>query len=297
MKYLCKHKSLLALIMELRTRPSGSTSGSIDESVYTVGSASKWREDTTRYMRIKVVDTQDMFPSIDLPNEATSLVIPEWNDSQWLINIDIRSTLYDNKVKTLIQKIRKICIADVSMTEVIVDGFMDSLLHVLCFDDYPCFLYPQYSYSAHIGMNNRTISAKSSFSVLSEKNKIMLVIEGKTVTSATYANNWKEDQVMGELFVAVHNFVTKSNNIKYPVNIYAVRVIGTLFTFYKTVATLDYIRESARLGVSVYNDMVVQRHPPVEDDPSKLTAYDICDLEDRMQILKGLCSIRRFITV
>ena len=310
--------SLVVVIMELRSRPSSSTSYSADESVYTVGSASKWREDTTQHMRIKVVDVQDMFPSINLPSEAMSLVIPEWNNSQWLMSVDIKSSPYDNKIKTLIQKIRNVCIASISMTafscrsskyekfecnlkyerlRVIVDGFMDSLLHILCFDDYPCFLYPQYNYSAHIGRNNRTINAKSDFSVLSEENKIMLVIEDKTVTSATYANNWKEDQVMGELFVAVHNFVSKSNNVEYPVNIYAVRVIGTLFTFYKTVATLDYIKESARLGMSVHNDMVVQRHPFVEDNPSKLTAYDICRSEDRTHILRCLCSIRKFITV
>ena len=214
-------------------------------------------------MKIKVIDVQDMFSNINLPDEAMLLVLQEWNNSQWLMNLDIKSAPYSNKIKTLLQKIRNICIANISMsmTEVIIDGFIDSLLHILCFDDYPCFLYPQYNYSANIGTNNRTINAKSDFSVLSEENKIMLVIEDKTATSATYANNWKEDQVMGELFVAVHNFVTKSNNVKYPVNIYAVRVIArTLFTFYKTVATLEYIKESARLGMSVHNDMVVERH-------------------------------------
>ena len=77
--------------------------------------------------------------------------------------------------------------------------------------------------------------------------------------------------------------------------VYAVRVIGTKFTFYRAIATLDYIKESARLGLSIDNEMVVQRCPLVEDDPSGLTAYNICDQTDRMRILECLCSIRKSI--
>jgi hypothetical protein len=49
---------------------------SINESVFTVESASKWKEDTTRYMKIKVVDVHSMFSDIDLSCEAELLVIP-----------------------------------------------------------------------------------------------------------------------------------------------------------------------------------------------------------------------------
>lgn len=79
------------------------------------------------------------------------------------------------------------------------------------------------------------------------------------------------------------------------ISVYAVRVIGTKFTFYRADATLEYIKESARLGISIESEMVVQRYPPVEDDPSGLTAYDICDKNGRMRILECLCSIREYI--
>jgi hypothetical protein len=73
------------------------------------------------------------------------------------------------------------------------------------------------------------------------------------------------------------------------------------FTFYKTAATIEYIRESAkgtpipvlqRRGLMetsptlsfrfspLENSMEVQRHPRVEDDPSQLTAYDICKIQN-----------------
>jgi hypothetical protein len=120
--------------------------------------------------------------------------------------------------------------------------------------------------------------------------------EDKVVTSATYANNWKEDQVMAELFAAVHYVVRNPKTVlTYPIIVYAVRVIGTKFTFYKASATLDYIKETARRGMALETEMVVQRYPLVEDDPSRLTAYDICSLNDRMRILECMCSIRKWI--
>ena len=289
----------------LRPRPPESpnySSEGISESAFTVESASRWKKNTTQYMRIKVIDVDidEMFPGTrtDLPDEGKSLIIPEWTNGDWLQDVEIQTLQYNNKIKTLIAKIRKVHLSErMNITETLIDGFMDSLLHILCFDDYPCFLYPQYDYSAQIGPNNRTVKAKPDFGVLSNSNRIMLVIEDKTTTSAIYSNNWKEDQVMGELFTAVHHVVTKSNTkMTYPVNVYAVRVIGTKFTFYKSIATLEYIKESAKLGFSIEeNEMKVERYPPVEDEPSMLTAYNICNIDDRMRILECLCSIRKSI--
>ena len=273
------------------------SSESQNESVFTVDSASQWKPATTKYMNIRVTDVQELFPKKDLPNEAKPLMIVEWTDGRWLRDVDIKTAPYKNQIKTLIRKVRKVFLSEEeSITEVIVDGFMQSLLNILYFDDYPCSLYPQYDYAANIGPDNHKVKAKPDFSVFSDEDKIMLVIEDKTVTSATFSNNWKEDQVIGELFAAVHYVVRKSKTkLTYPIIVYAVRVIGTKFTFYKAEANLEYIKESARLGVSINNEMVVQRYPCVEEDPSELTAYDICNLDDRILILECLCSIRKWI--
>ena len=81
-----------------------------------------------------------------------------------------------------------------------------------------------------------------------------------------------------------------SRDIKFQVNIYAVRVVETRFTFYKTVATLEYIKETSKNGKAVNHEMIVERYPKVEKD--QLTAYDICNSKDRVRILQCLCSIR-----
>lgn len=290
--------------MELRAR-SGSVSYSDDRSVgnftaYSLESkpASKWKDDDIENFRIKVIDVQDMFPHIDiLPSEAQSLVVPEWENGNWLFSVDIRSLPCNDKVKTIIAKLRKIHMAlssGINITEDHVDGFMDSLLHLLCFDDYPCSVYPQYKHVARI--KNHKITAKPDFSVLSEDNKILLVVEDKisSPAGASAANYWMEPQVLGELFVAIHNAVASRRSVTYPVSIYAVRVVDTIFTFYRASATLEYIKETAKNGEAASNELTVDRYPKVEQD--RLVVYDILNRKDRLRILECLCYIRNNIS-
>ncbi len=238
--------------MELRHR-SGSLSYSSDGrssiafTVDSIESTSKWKDSTVRHLNVQVTNVSEMFSSCVLSHEALQLIIPEWIDGTWLVKEDIPMLPHARKVKSLIAKIREVHIASTVISEMYVDGFMSTLLQILCFDDYPCLLYPQYSYSTKVGPNSHTVNAKSDFSVIYNKHQILLVVEDKTTSNASRANNWKEDQVLGELFVAVH----KADN--YPVSMYAIRVVGTLFTFYKAVATNEYILETARNGTAVQN--------------------------------------------
>lgn len=284
--------------MDMRRRPNvnySDESSNQEHEVITirdVRSTSSWNKHTTRLLNIVVQDVPQMFSGVSLYNEAKMLIMPEWKDENWLGIVDIKSLQYTNKVKSLISKIKNIYIASTGLTEMLVDGFMDSLLHILGFDDYPCLVYPQYQYFAYVGPDNHAIKAKPDFSVLYGTSQILLIVEDKTVTSATLANNWKEDQVLGELFVAVHNVAARTKDMQYPWSIYAVRVIGTLFTFYKATATDEYIMSSAQGAPTCSMD--VQRFPRVEKSP-RLTAYDICIDVDRLHILECMCSIRLFI--
>jgi hypothetical protein len=247
--------------MELRHR-SGSIDYSNDsrtDTVFTVGSiesASKWGDSTVKHLNILVKDVSEMFLDCTLNDEAMQLTIPEWKNGNWLLAEDISSMKHANRVKSLIAKIREVYIASTTISEMYVDGFMSTLLQILHFDDYPCLLYPQYTYSTKIGPRNHTVNAKSDFSVLYNKHQILLVIEDKTTSNANLTNNWKEDQVIVELFVAVHKAE------EFPASVYAVRVVGTLFTFYKAIATEEYILETAKQGFAVKSNMTVQRYPP-----------------------------------
>ena len=263
-----------------------------------IKSTSNWDDTVTSSLKIKVSDApyENMFEcDSSLFEEAEMLLIPDWHDDKWLEHIDISLLKFDNKIKTVIGKIKSISIAKNSITEMVVDGFMDSLLHILRFDDYPCYMFPQYEYSATVGYNH-TIRAKSDFGIVSQQSKVVLVVEDKTMNNASYTNNWRESHILGELFVAVHNVTSKMVNKVYPVNIYAIRVVGTLFTFYRTVATLEYVKETAK-NFPTNTTMIVQRYPLVDDEPSGLVKYNICNIQDRAMILKCMCSIQRFMSV
>lgn len=284
-----------------------------EEEFTDILSTSNWKQNMTKLLKIDVKDCelQAMFDTAPLSKQCEKLVLSQWTTGDWLLTVS-------DKIKTLIGKIRYVYLTQSRMKEMYVDGFMDSMLHILSFDDYPCFMYPQYEYSTTIGEDNR-ITAISDFGIVSESHKMLIVIEDKTMNNASYSNNWKEDQILGELFVAVHNTVETTSGIQYPLHIYAIRVVGTLFTFYRAIGTLDYIKESSRetgglladfLNTSLHTEdlqntsrwsvsetsMVVQRHPAVLDDPSQLTAYDFCVAEQRLIILKCMTAIKQFVS-
>lgn len=259
------------------------------ENIVDIKSANEWDEHTIKVLKINVVDVDEMF------YQLASDDILNWSDDMWAKNIDINDLAVDNKIKTLINKVRNIYLAKSRLAESYVDGFVDSLLHILGFDDYPCNIYIQHEYNIRIGPKNFSIIAKPDFSVVSAISKMIIVIEDKTMKNANYGNNWKEDQVLGELFVAAHNRVYENQNIKYPIEIYAVRVVGTLFTFFKADVTLEYIKETAK-HLPITSSMIIQRHPKVIDDPSKLTAYDFCKVDDRIKIINSMNAIKSFLT-
>lgn len=267
-----------------------------EDDTMDIKSTSYWKKETTLSLKINSVDCsmEEMFNNnILLKEEAEKLILPDWIDGNWLLSVNLEKIRLPNKIKTLIAKIKYIYIAQSTMKEMYVDGFMDTFLHFLEFDDYPCLMYPQYEYFADIWEEEQHIIAKSDFGILTEKHKMVIVIEDKTMENAKYSNNWKEDQILGELFVAVHDTVRNYKDITYPINIFAIRVVGTLFTFYKTIVDKEYVKETLK-GYPKDNYMIVQRHPNVLDE-TYLTAYDICDKNDRKNILKCMSSIKDFL--
>lgn len=68
---------------------------------------------------------------------------------------------------------------------------------------------------------------------------------------------------------------------------HAIRVVGTMFTFYKAVAMKEYIIETAKSGKAVQNKIVVYS--------VRLNAFDICNVNDRKNIIECMCSIRNLV--
>ncbi|KAI9307941.1 hypothetical protein BJ944DRAFT_261118, partial [Cunninghamella echinulata] len=230
---------------------------------------------TSTLFKINTIDCnmEEMFNknNILLDEETKKLLLPEWLDEDWLLKLDLDElNIPDGRIKTLLGKIQYVVKAQRPRKGFYVDGYMSTFLPLLGFDTYPLYMYPQYEYSADIFDEQRL-------------HKMVIVIEDRTVINATYSNNWKEDRILGELFIAVHDTVKNYKDVTYLINIFAIRVVGTLFTFFKTIVGEDYVMET------------LKGYPKNSSMEPYLTAYDVCNISDRENILKCMLSIKNFL--
>lgn len=249
-------------------------------------STSSWTSNDLRDYNIEVINI-NKFPKFNII--CKELIIQEWKDEDWLdkciisnINVSENKKI-NNDIKTFIDKIKNIQKYKYIINEVYVDGFMNTMLGILGFDSYPCEYFPQYILQAEFGEMNQKIISKSDFGIISKfNNSAMLVIEDKTMSNANFNNSWKEAQVVGEIFVALHN-----KNFK---TVYGVRVVHTLFTFYKSTIDDNYKISNLR-GIFKQGKLIIERFPPISSTELSLNALDICIYEQRIQILEHLSFI------
>lgn len=91
-------------------------------------------------------------------------------------------------------------------------------------------MYSQYEYYADIWEYEQHVKAKFDFGIITQGYKMLKVTEDKAMKNANYSNSWEEEQVLGELFVAVYETVRNYENVIYPINIFTIRAVGTKFT-------------------------------------------------------------------
>jgi hypothetical protein len=249
-----------------------------DEGV--INAVNLWKEDNTNDMRIRVIN-KELF-NVNSSHDIMPCII----DSMWNQNIDIDNLTLNGDVKTLVYEIKQVYDANNRLQESYVDTYVDSLLHILGFNFYPYSIKIQHKYEIRLNKDTMKITAKPDFTVASIKSNMLVVIEDKTMKNARYTNRWKEDQVLGELFVIAHN-----QRIRDTTNIYAVRIIGTLFTFYRATVTIEYIKETLN-GYPIKQHMNILRYPDPGNDVYEINALDICKTEDRKVIIEYLNRIK-----
>lgn len=245
--------------------------------------ANEWKRKTSALMHIRVT-TQPIFDVISFDKDEVYL--QSITDAMWGGNIDIKHLPINGELKTLVREVKFVHDAKNRLNETYVDTYMNTLLHVMGFNYYPLSINIQHKYQIKITDDELNIIAKPDFTVTSIESKMLIVVEDKTMINATYGNKWKEDQVMGEIFVAAHNLrITETTEL------YAIRVIGTLFTFYKAVVTIGYIKETLR-GYPVREYMDVLRYPDPGEDVYEVNALDFCKTKDRSIIIDYLKMIK-----
>ena len=206
-------------------------------------------------------------------------------DDAWRSFIDIENLPIAAEYKTLVDEVKTVYDANNNLSEYYVDTYVSTLFHIMKLNDYPLSINAQHILEVDIGEHEEPIISVPDFIIRSRKSKMLVVVEDKNANSAKYVNQWKENQVMGEIFVAAHNM-----KISKPSEMYAIRIIGTLFTFYKVFITPEYIKESL-LGPPITHYMDVHRYPSPGESVYQINALDFCILEHRKMIIEYLCRI------
>ncbi|KAI8576784.1 hypothetical protein K450DRAFT_274365 [Umbelopsis ramanniana AG] len=233
-----------------------------------------------------------------LHGKYEKLLLDSWEKPHFEYATNEQIKGFDKSVASIIMKIKYIIKLHTgpAKKEVRVDGFMMSLLTFLEFDEYPCMMYPQYMYTAKF-QGDKTIRCKVEFIVTNSQSYVLLIVEDKHEDNTGSFNDWSENKIAGEMFGCVYHTVQMSEytrELKLPIVVNAIRIIGTLFTFYTTEAYKPYIDECYH-RLPIKNKMDIFRYPsaPVmsEDTLAPVIGLDFCYPSERREILGILKAI------
>ena len=209
----------------------------------------------------------------------------------------ITRLLSDRAVGTIVLKTSNIILREEanSIRKAEVDSFMMSLLQYMRFDEWPCSVEPQYHCSFEIAARGyKHIASIVDFLVTVNRKYMLLFVEDKHKGNTGSLMEWSEPQIAGEILASAFNNTQLGNigiNIKYPLVVYAVRVVGTRFTFYRADVTREYMRESTH-GLPKNTALKVLRYPP-QVSSDVLESWDFCNPNSRIEILRTLHALRQ----
>ncbi|KAF0373746.1 hypothetical protein F8M41_012988 [Gigaspora margarita] len=142
-------------------------------------------------------------------------------------------------------------------------------------------LQPDFGFS----VSDKDISAKVRFGILKE-NAMILIDEDKHIRSLRKNTEYGESQISAEILAcAFTNFDHAiSPTTGESQTFYAMRVIGTRFTFYKAFLSRDYL-ESLHQGFPPHNlSVTISRFPPNDSQETRY-GYDYADKNHRFLIV------------
>ncbi|RHZ47963.1 hypothetical protein Glove_564g43 [Diversispora epigaea] len=201
------------------------------------------------------------------------------NDNEKSLAIYLNEVLFNDRLTQDIQ-------------ETHTNTFVDYLFRELRFDKYPLSMKLQLDFSFRI--SEHEVFVKIEFSVI--KNKVTLCIdEDKHIHTLNRSTKYGESQISAEIFACAYtNFENfYSSTFGKDQTVYAIRVIGTRFTFYKVFLSSEYFK-SLDKGFSP-NDLTVTiyRFPPNDNEITPF-GYDYADKDHRRLILNLLFSLKEY---
>ncbi|RHZ81017.1 hypothetical protein Glove_128g6 [Diversispora epigaea] len=181
--------------------------------------------------------------------------------------------------------------ADAGRREKVTDSFVNFLLVTLRFNVYPFSL--ELKADCHFKVHNKIVTSETDFSIW--KDKLYVIIdEDKHIHNVSSNTGWGECQIAGELLASAyvnHREIQERYKVQ---NLFAIRVIGTRFTFYRAEIKSDYLNSFSE-GFPA-NEMSIYRYPAFSDQyPNRIPCLDYTDPGQRRQILEIMIKIKNFV--
>lgn len=204
---------------------------------------------------------------------------------------------YTREEKTLIRHLSRIKVnEDVSSgtRESNTDSMVNYLLTKLELNEYPCSLRLQQLFSFDV--KEVSIASVPEFCI-EHGMDVVLIDEDKHFKNARPGSQWGECQIAGEMLaVACSNqkkqYMGKSQARSIE-TIYAIRVIGTRFTFYRSDIQKTYI-DSLDTG-DISEGMLIYRYPGNNKKDEAYSHWDYLNPDERPKIIEALFQIKLYI--
>lgn len=166
----------------------------------------------------------------DLPASKLRYAI---DDPSILENLDRNTKTFGQLIAYIIENEKVVRGTEESRT----DAFVNHLLEKLEFGEYPLMIQPQSLLKFKV--YDKEITSKYNFAIFKNR-QVMLIDEDKHIKNTEPSSSWGEYQIAGEIIAGAYSNYSNSV-LNYNENIYAVRVIGLRFTFYKAIINPEYI--------------------------------------------------------
>ncbi|CAF0884036.1 unnamed protein product [Brachionus calyciflorus] len=173
----------------------------------------------------------------------------------------------------------------VSIRESFTSNFLNYLLIKMQFAQFPLIMNTQPRYSFEL--DGVKLTGKPEFSIeKKDQIKCIFVDENRHLSNLKLATEFSESQIAAEIVAAAFtNYAHPlSSTMLQDQMIYAVRVIGPRFTFYKSIVSKSYL-DSLTLGIDdVERQMLnIYRYPP-NDEQDTLFGHDYSNNKHRESI-------------
>lgn len=187
----------------------------------------------------------------------------------------------------------------ISIRESFTNNFLNYLLVRLGFAQYPLIMNTQPKYSFEF--DGVKLTGRPEFSIERDNQiKCLFVNENRHLTNLKLENGFSECQISAEIVAAAYtNYASPiSSCLLKDQTMYAVRVIGTRFTFYKSIVTKSYLDALSEGSMDdIERQMLnIYRYPP-SDEKETLFGYDFSNNKHRETILRLLTSLKEQIKI